>query len=167
MAAVFEMYLVSTEYIDFCEFDKVWDMLGKSTFRYIEVFNDFTFDHERKLDLRDNSRQSIISILKEEKIIQYGGNIGNNKIGIQQYMEEDGRYISNLWFNTEGFQVFDSDIPNDSIKRLYFSLEELSKPLNIVFFAIGCEMVVNYAHDCSRIKDQSHNICLWWTNDCE
>ena len=57
--------------------------------------------------------------------------------------------------------------PNDSIKRLYFSLEELSKPLNIVFFAIGCEMVVNYAHDCSRIKDQSHNICLWWTNDCE
>lgn len=86
MAANFEVYIVSSEYINFEQVGTLFSHAGMVRFENaIMVSNDFYFNRSELVskEISEDTK----AIISAGKIVQYQGKVGENIFGLRQYQE--------------------------------------------------------------------------------
>lgn len=114
---------------------------------------------EESACIRD--RESIKASVLQGKIVRVQGLAGEHHVGAHQYWE-GGRFYTEWWIDTLQLPELDAGISNGGstsfCQAVTKALLELTQASGMEFFAMGTEMIVDYAGQLNQAVQESHHV---------
>ena len=108
LAANFEIYIIHKKYVAHSKILKLFNFIGQDTaLKALTAYQDWTYSNGQQIGQKT---ANIKELLQSGCIVQGEGLLQNcHRIGIRQFYEDDQKYTTELWINTQFLPCLDKD----------------------------------------------------------